>query len=81
MLGINEKMKMRDFYVLFLRKAHGTENPSRGCHHLVLISQLSRLKQCGKCVLLKDTTYCCRGSNRLPLYPETDILAKRPICS
>ena len=41
------KMKMRDFYVLFLRKAHNTEHPSRGCPHLVLISQLSRLKQCG----------------------------------
>ena len=40
------KMKMRDFYVLFLRKAHNTEHPSRGCPHLVLISQLSRLKQC-----------------------------------
>ena len=26
------------------------------------------------------TTYCCRGSNRLRLYPETEILAKRPIC-
>ena len=31
--------------------------------------------------MLKDTTYCCRGSNRLPLYTETDILAKRQICS
>ena len=40
-------MKMRDFYVLFLRKADNTEHPSRGCPHLVLISQLSRLKQCG----------------------------------
>ena len=40
-------MKMRDFYVLFLQKAHYTEHPSRGCPHLVLISQLSRLKQCG----------------------------------
>ena len=36
-------MKMRDFYVLFLRKAHNTEHPSRGCPQLVLISQLSRL--------------------------------------
>ena len=41
------KMQMRDFEVLFLRKAHNTEHPSRGCPHLVLISQLSRLKQCG----------------------------------
>ena len=30
--------------MLFLRKAHSTEHPSRGCPHLVLISQLSRLK-------------------------------------
>ena len=44
---IKGKMKMRDFLVLFLRKAHNTEHPSRGCPHLVLISQLSRLKQCG----------------------------------
>ena len=41
-----EKIKMRDFYVLFVRKAHNTEHLSRGCPHLVLISQLSRLKQC-----------------------------------
>ena len=25
----------------------------------------------------KGTTYCCRGSNRLPMYPETDILTKQ----
>ena len=31
--------------------------------------------------MLKEATYCCRGSSRLPLYQETDILAKRPICS
>ena len=37
------KEKKRDF----LRNAHSTEHPSRGCPHLVLISQLSRLKQCG----------------------------------
>ena len=42
---INKKNK-HDFYVLFLRKAHSTERPSRGCPHLVLILQLSRLKQC-----------------------------------
>ena len=41
------EMKMRDFKVLFLRRAHNTEHPSRGCPHLVLISQQSRLKQCG----------------------------------
>ena len=28
----------RHVYVLFLRKAHSTEQPSRGCPHLVLIS-------------------------------------------
>ena len=44
---ILEKIKIRDFYVLFLRKAHSIEHPLRGCPHLVLISQLSRLKQCG----------------------------------
>ena len=33
------------------------KHPLRGCFHLVLISQLSRLKQCGISVLLKDTTY------------------------
>ena len=38
---------MRDFFVIFLRKAHSTEQPSRGCPHLVLILQLIRLKQCG----------------------------------
>ena len=32
----------------FLRKADSTEHPSRGCPHLVLISQQSRLKQRGK---------------------------------
>ena len=41
------KMKMRDFQVLFLRKFHNTEHPSRGFPHLVLISLLNRLKQCG----------------------------------
>ena len=46
-LGNEIKMKMRDFYVLLLRKAHNTEHPSRGCPNLVLISQLSRLMQCG----------------------------------
>ena len=40
------EMKMRDFLVLFLRKANNTEHPTRGCPHLVLISQLIRLKQC-----------------------------------
>ena len=38
---------MRDFSVLLLRKAQSTEHPSRSCPHLVLILQLSRLKQCG----------------------------------
>ena len=41
------KKKNRHFQVLFLRKAHSTELHSRGYPHLVLISQLSRLKQCG----------------------------------
>ena len=37
-------MKNRDFYVLFLRKAHNTEHPSRGCPHLVLIKNSLRKK-------------------------------------
>ena len=45
-LDKEKKVKRRNFKVLFLRKAHGTEHPSRGCPHLVLISQLSRLRQC-----------------------------------
>ena len=39
--------KKPDFYVLFFRKANSTEHPSRGYTHLVLISQLIRLKQRG----------------------------------
>ena len=35
------------YHTPFLRKAHSTEHPSRGCPNLVLISQLSRQKQCG----------------------------------
>ena len=50
-------LKKRDIQVLFLRKAHYTEHPSLGCTHLVLITQLSRLKQFGKSVLLKDKTH------------------------
>ena len=46
-LTYEKKMKMRDFKVLFLRKAQNTEHPSQGCPHLVFISQLSRMKQCG----------------------------------
>ena len=45
-LMTKKKMKKRDFSVLFLRKAHKAEHLSRGSPHLVLISQLSRLKQC-----------------------------------
>ena len=43
----HKKIKKRDFLVLFLRKAHSNEHPTRGCPHLVLILQLSRLRQCG----------------------------------
>ena len=67
--------------MLFLRKVHSTEHPSWDCHHLVLISQLSRLKQWWWSVLLKDTTYWCRVLNRQPPYPETIILTTWPISS
>ena len=46
-MGMQMKMKMSDSYVQFLRISHSTEHPSRGCSHLVLISQLGRLMQCG----------------------------------
>ena len=39
------KMKKKKIkFVIF--KCYSSEEPSRGCPHLVLISQLSRLKQC-----------------------------------
>ena len=40
-------LNVANFLERFLRKAHITEHPSRGCPHLVLITQLSRLMQCG----------------------------------
>ena len=46
------------------------KHPSRECSRLVLISQLSGLKQCGLRVLLKDKAYrSCRE-----IEPETAIL-------
>ena len=49
--------------------------PSHGCSRLLLVSQLSRMKDCELGALLKDTTYCSsHGSNHRSLYPETDIL-------
>ena len=56
-------------------------HPWRKCSSLLLISQLSRLKQCGLCTLLKDTTYWySRGLNRRSQYLETDFLLILPIC-
>ena len=33
-------MKMHDFYVLFLQKAHNTEHLSRGCPYLVDLKKI-----------------------------------------
>ena len=50
------KIKSVIFKCYFHRKAHSTEHHSRGCPHMVLISQPSRLNQCELSVLLRDTT-------------------------
>ena len=67
----------------FLREAHSNEQtpftrvmPS-GSHFLA-----ESLKQCGLSVLLTDTAYWRSWDlNRRSLYPETDILSTRPMCS
>ena len=45
----------RDFYVLVLRQVHSTEQPSRGCPHLIPISQLNRLWKCGNALLNEES--------------------------
>ena len=62
-LSASEKiMKMRDFYVLFLRKAHSTEHLSRGCPHLVLTSQPKSTEAMRiKCLVLGHNTLMLPG--------------------
>ena len=63
--------------MLFHRRAHNTEHPSRGCPHLVLISQLSQLKRI-KC-LAQGNNILLPGFERSTSVSKINILANRPI--
>ena len=75
------KMKMRDFYVLFLRKAHNTEHPSRGCPHMVLIFTAQSTEAMRKKCLAQGNNILLPGFEPSTSVTKTDILANRPICS
>ena len=74
-----KNMKMHVIFKLFLRRAHNTEHPSRGCPHLVLISQLSRLKQCGLKSLAQGENILMLRFEPATFVSKIDILTTTPI--
>ena len=63
----------------FFWNAHSTEQPSRGCSVLVLISQLSEWSNADS-ILLRDTTYWCR-IKKPKSYPHDEYAGNNYDCN